>query len=284
MAVPHRMGIRVTAAAMLILPLLLLASATAAAEPPRGATWVVTVSGKDVTTATANSPLRLSSEQLTRLVLTVDNRSTQELRVRTIRLRGNVFGLTFFSYATRLDLVVLPGETAERRIDLDLEDLARQATGLIPAEVQLVDQDRAVLDRRPFVSHVDGSPISVYGVFGVAIAAITALLVVGLLLALSQRRLPGNRWRRGLQFLPVGLGLGLTATFTLSALSWLTPSPSRWVPLVVGLGVAALLVGYFLPGQVPEPDEFEDRRPEEGLESDAVAGDAEQDARRGASG
>jgi hypothetical protein len=273
MIVPRYLRVVRGALLLLLVVVLTLGGPSAVASPPPGATWAVSISTNDVARATANNPLRLSSDQLTRLVINVDNGSGEELRVRSLRIRGDVFGLTFFSYATRLDLVIPPGGTAERRIDLDLDDLSRQATGLIPAEVQLVDPGRKVVDRRPFVSEVDGSLVSVYAVFGLAVAGMTVLLVLGLLVALSRRQLHENRWRRGLQFLPVGLGLGLTATFTLSALSWLTPSASRWVPLVVGLGVAALLVGYFLPGQLHDGvDHHDEARPVVDESVDAAGG------------
>jgi hypothetical protein len=80
-----------------------------------------------------------------------------------------------------------------------------------------------------------------------AVAGITAVLLVSLLVAILGRRLPANWWQRALRFLPVGLGMGLTLTFSLSALTLVVPNPATWVTLVVALGAGAFLVGYFLP-------------------------------------
>jgi hypothetical protein len=155
--------------------------------------------------------------------------------------------MAFFSYAARLDVVLPPDSQTQRRFDLDIGDLTSQAVGLIPAQVVLIDKDKNVISRQSLVVDVQGSTLSVYGVFGLIIAGITVVLIVSLLVSIWRRTLPRNRWSRALRFLPAGVGLGLVLTFTLSATGQLAPSARWWLPMVLIFGGAAFLIGYFLP-------------------------------------
>jgi hypothetical protein len=102
---------------------------------------------------------------------------------------------------------------------------------------------------------VKGKLLSVYGVFGLAVAAVTALLLGSLLLRLVRRTLPDNRLSRALRFAVPGTGLGLVAAFSLGALRIAVPSTS----LSVGLLVAGLVVGFVLGWLTPAPGDEADR-------------------------
>jgi hypothetical protein len=194
-----------------------------------------------------NKPLVLGRDSRTLVVLALTNTGSDPITVRAIRLEGRVMTMTFFRYNTRLDIELAPGASTERRFELELDDLTDQAVGLIPARLQLLDTNRKVLREDDFPVDVDGSPMSVYGLFGLAVAGITAILLGSLLLAIARRRLSRNRWNRAIKFLAAGIGLGLTLTFTLSATRLLTPSAAAWLTLVLVLGAVAFAIGYLLP-------------------------------------
>lgn len=214
--------------------------------------WQVSVDGRDVGTATNNNPMPLHPDRGARIALSVDNAGPSEVTVRSIRLDGRVMGLTFFSFTSRIDLAVAPGHSGQRTVDLDLADLGAEAVGLIPARIALLDGRRQVLDAQSFVADVDGSAGSAYGVFGLVVALITVLLALGLALDLARNRLPTDRWLRATRFLPAGIGLGLTATFTLSATRLLAPNEVIWVPLVLGCAAVAFCLGYISPAPTEE--------------------------------
>jgi peptidoglycan/LPS O-acetylase OafA/YrhL len=94
----------------------------------------------------------------------------------------------------------------------------------------------------------------VYGMFGLAVIVLTVLSLGGALLALARHQLPENRWRRGLRFLTPGLGVGLFAVFTLSAMRVLVPRPGVWIPILLVTGGGAFLAGYL----TPSPDDEEE--------------------------
>ena len=219
------------------------------------------VGGASLRDAGANSPIELRPTDSTVVTVRVTNKGSGPVEVRSVRLNARVLGLAFFSYTTRVDLTVAPGATGTRTFALDLGDLDGQATGLLPAELALLAPDRSVVFSEHGTVDVKGKLLSVYGVFGLAVAAITALLAIGLLLRLVRRTLPDSRWARALRFAVPGVGLGLTVTFTLGVLRVVVPSLSTSIALLVGGLIVGFVLGYLTPapGDEADRDELDER-------------------------
>jgi hypothetical protein len=244
-------------AASLLATVVGLAGVAVAPSPAVAATpvsFTARIDGRPLSQATDRHPLRLDPKRPSALELTVTNRSSQALQVRTIRLAGTVIGLTFFGYETTVGVNVVAGATVTRQFSLELAGLSGQATGLLPASVTLLDQQRHELASHSLVVDVRGSIWSVYGVFGLALVVVTALSIGGALLALSRNQLPLNRWRRGLRFLPGGIGIGLSVVFTLSAVRVFVARSGRWVPIVLVAAAVLFAVGYLTPADEEEPE------------------------------
>lgn len=216
----------------------------------------VTVDGRDAAGIDVDQPLELDAEQPVVVDVAVTNTGDEPLRLRSVRLRSEVFGLTFLAYETRVDMQVAPGGTAERSFQLELLGLEGQATGLLPARIELLDTERDPTTTVPLAIDVQGSLLSVYGVFGLVIAAITAVALARSLVRLARGTLPANRWTRAVQFGAPGLGVGLVATITLSALRIFSPAPGVWITLLLACGGALFALGYLSPA--PEADEDEE--------------------------
>lgn len=220
-------------------------------------TFTSTIDGHSLKDAGANSPIALRPTVSTIVKVEVTNNGSAPIEVRSVRLNARVLGLAFFSYTTRVDLTVAPGASGSRTFALDLGDLDGQATGLLPAELALVAPDRSVLASEHGTVDVKGKLKSVYGIFGLAVAAITALLILSLLLRLVRRTLPDNRWVRALRFAVPGLGLGLTVTFTLGALRIVVPSLGTSIGFLLGGLVVGFVLGYLTPAPSDEADRDE---------------------------
>src|SRR5687767_9487314 len=147
------------AVVLLLVPLALLglATPTSAAAERGGVTVEGTVNGRDLDRIDAGDPVRLSPDEGLELRVEVHNGTADEVQVRNVRFDARVVGLLFFTYTTRVDLVVAPGETGERAFVVDVGDLGGQARGLLPAELELLDVDREVLASRDVAVDVDGS-------------------------------------------------------------------------------------------------------------------------------
>ena len=248
-------------AVALVVALAVLAP-TGPADGTTGVSLHASISGRGVDQGTERHPIRLEADAATALEVKVDNEGDQPVDVRTVRLSGRVMGLTFYAYDTSVHFTVDGHHTETRRFPLDLRDLAGQAIGLVPSSVAVLDENRHEIASQSFVADVRGKLRSVYGVFGIAIAVLTALWFAGALVALARGRLSTNRWRRGLRFLTPGLGLGLTLVFTLSALRVLAPQPSRWFPTVVVAAAVLFAIGYLTPdpaaGDLGDDEDDED--------------------------
>jgi len=215
-----------------------------------------TINGQDADGSSPSHPVVLQPDQAANIDMEVTNNGSDTVTLRAVRVTGVVIGLTFFSYQTSVNLAVDPGETTHLRYALDLSGLDGQATGLIPARVSVIDADHHTVASQAFVSDVRGSIKSVYGLFGLALLALTGLAVAGVLWAVASHRMPRNRWRRGLRLLTVGLGVGLVMVFTLSAFRVWVPSPGRWLVTVLVFAAIFFVIGYLTP--TPSSDDDDD--------------------------
>lgn len=256
MQVPARVGVLLVAAVLVVW----LASPGLAQSE---AEMAVTVEGRDAATMDANEPLVLEADEPIEVSVRVDNPGDEALLVRSVRLRSTVVGLTFVAYETRVDMEVPAGESAERTFRLDLLGLNGQAIGLLPAAVELLDAQRDQITAVPITVDVQGSYASVYGGFALAVAAITALVLARNLTRLASGRLPANRWTRAVHFGAPGIGVGLVATFTVSALRVFSPEAAVWGPLLAGFGAAFFVWGYLTPAPERDEDLAEDELAEE---------------------
>jgi hypothetical protein len=173
--------------------------------------------------------------------------SASSLSVRSVRFQGRVLGLAFVSYETQVDLKAAPGRTDTRSYRLGLTGVGRQATGLLPARIQLVDDKGRVINTRNFVVRVHGSLWSAYGILGLAVAALSVLLIAGAVAALIRGRQHRRRLQRGLTFAAPGAGVGAFVLFLLSAAAVVVPTPPAWIAFLAVGGVFGLAVGLVTP-------------------------------------
>jgi len=246
-----------TFCALAIVPLLFIA---AGFSKSAGASTAVvvngTINGQVLSKSSQSNPVRIYPLRPAKIVLTVWNDSSHPVHIATVRLSGEVMGLTFFAFNNSVAFSVPPHRTVTNRYSIPLVGLSGQATGLINGSLSVLNPSQVTLASQSLVVDVRGSLSSVYGVFGLAVALLTLLAFALVLLELARHRLPANRFLRGLYFVVPGFGLGLVLVFTLSATRVFVPSVGHWVPLVVVSGIVFFVVGFLTPD--PRIDEDED--------------------------
>ncbi len=132
-----------------------------------------TIDGRSVAGSSAAHPVRLRPNRPAQVDIDVTNEGSNDVTLSSVSLTGVVAGLTFFSYQTSVNLTLGASQSTHLRYSLDLTGLDGQATGLIPARIAVADSHRHQLASQSFVSDVRGSLDSVYGLFGLALLAIT---------------------------------------------------------------------------------------------------------------
>jgi hypothetical protein len=222
------------------------------------------VNGEDVSGASASQPLRLNPGEAVTVDVMLTNGGGDAVDVRRVELAGRVVGLSFFSYATTVNLTVGPGETDSLRYSLDLIGLDGQATGLIGGAVTAYDAEGNSIATIPTVTDVRGSLWSVYGLFGIAMAVLTALALLDAALGIARHRLSANRWQRGVRLLAPGVGIGLVIAFSASVARMWVPSTGSWLALAGVTAAVFFILGYFSP----TPDDDEDLDDEDDLDDD----------------
>jgi hypothetical protein len=215
-----------------------------------------TVDGHDVSIAASAEPIPLYPDRTVDVAVDVANHGKDPIEIASVQLVGRVLGLTFFSFATGVQLTVAPGASGTVHYQLDLTDLKHQATGLIETELVVRNHARDALAVVHMVADVRGSLWSVYGLLGLALLVLTALAIVDAAIAIRRHNVSQNRWRRGLRLLTPGIGIGLVLAFTASVARWWVPSTGLWL-LIAGITAATFFaLGYFSP--TPDDDEDED--------------------------
>lgn len=241
-----------------ITPLLIIAIGSPSRAGAASAVTVHgTINGQALATSSQSNPVRLYPLRPANIVLTVRNGTARPVRVATIRLSGQVMGLTFFAFDNSVAFTVPAFHSVTNRYSIPLVGLNGQATGLVNGSLSVLNPGQQVLASQDLVVDVRGSLSSVYGVFGLAVLLLTLFAFALVLLELARHRLPANRFLRGLYFLVPGLGLGLVLVFTLSATRVFVPSLGHWLPLLIISGIVFFVIGFLTPDPRIEEDEDE---------------------------
>ncbi len=232
------------------------AGPAAARETPK-VSLVAVLDDQDLSLSSSGDPIVLDPDRSSILTLEMRNNTDQLLTVRNVQLRGGAFGITLLAYNVTINADIAAGDETKLEVPVDFVELGQQASGLLPASIRLLDTDRNVLAKRGFTLDVRSSATSLMAVFTIVVAIATAASIAVIWIAVGRRRLPPNRWRRGLRFALVGAGAGVSATLILSALLLVTPAGKVWIPLLLIPSGAAFLLGWFSPGPLADDDEEE---------------------------
>ncbi len=224
----------------------------------------VELGGRDVTGADSKDPIRLDPRVEIPLALTLTNDGDVAEEVRYVRLEGQALGLTFLTYDLGVRTTLAPGEQTTVVTPLDFFDLESQATGYLGTSLRVYDADRRVLAEQGFVVDVRGRATSTLGLFAIAVVVVAVFSVTVLVANTLRRRLPVNRFVRGVQFSIAGAAIGITLALGVSILRVSFADVEAWVPLVFLPMVIAFAVGYLAPG--PLSQSIRDVREEEVLQ------------------
>lgn len=204
--------------------------------------------GRDVTTADSTDPIRIEPRKEVPLELTLRNLGDEVEEIRYVRLEGKALGLTFLTYDLGVRTTLDPGERATVATALDFFDLDNQATGYLGTSLRVYDPNRQLLGEQRFVVDVRGRATSTLGLFAIVVVGISIFSVTVLVLNTLRRRLPPNRFVRGLQFAVAGSAVGVTLALGVAILRVAFADVEAWVPLVTLPTVIAFAVGYIAPG------------------------------------
>jgi hypothetical protein len=186
-----------------------------------------------------------------RIAITARNPGPTALRVTTVRISGTALGMPLFAVDTAVAIEVPAGGTVDQELAPDLADLRYQVTGLIPTQVELLDDDRRLLGTSGAIAAIDGSSMSVWALFGLAVLILTTASWQLVVRAIRRGRLPDNPWRRPALFLPPGFCAGLAAVLASGILGVFAPTLLVGVPMVLAVTATAAAVGYLFAFDLP---------------------------------
>jgi len=254
----HRMkSVRRPFVLVVVVGLITLVLWSPAASAASGSLHIaITVSGQPAASSSDAHPAELYPNHPTQVGVTVINTGTSTVNVSTVRFEGRVLSLPLFSYDSAVNLSVAPHAAQSLTFPINMNGIGGLATGLIIATVTLIGPDGYSVASQTVVTKVHGSLISIYGLFALAVLALTISSLVLALIMLVRHRLPQNRWLRAIRFFVPGFGIGLVLTFTMAASGLFAPDPGHWLALLVVPSAAGLAAGFLTPA--PDEEEFDD--------------------------
>jgi hypothetical protein len=262
-------------ALLLLLAVVVPAIAYLALSPPAGAAaggrleLDCVIGGRDIDSADSTDPIEIDPTKQIPIRVTIRNGTDQDAVIRYVRLEGKALGLTFLTYDLGIRTTLDAGETTTVAAELDFFDLEDQATGYLGTSLRVYDPDRHVLTERSFVIDVRGKATSTLGLFALVVVAVAIYSTLILVLNTLRRRLPSNRFVRGVQFALAGGAIGVTLSLGVSILRVAFADVETWVPLVTLPTVIAFALGYLAPG--PLSRSIRDTQEEEALQLAARA-------------
>jgi hypothetical protein len=225
------------------------------------------IAGRDVTTADSDDPIVLDPRTQIPVTLTIRNVGELSEQIRHVRLEGKALGLTFLTYDLGLRATLSPGESTTLDTALDFFDLESQATGYLGTALRIYDPDGHLIAEENFVVDVKGNATSTLGLFALIVFGLAIFSSAVLVVNTVRRRLPANRFVRGLQFAVAGSAIGVTLSLGVSILRIAFADVEAWAPLVFLPSVVAFAVGYVAPG--PLSRSVREVREEEALQGAA---------------
>jgi hypothetical protein len=206
------------------------------------------IGGRDIDSADSTNPIEIDPRNEIPIRVTIRNGTDRDVVIRYVRLEGKALGLTFLTYDLGIRTTLDAGQTTVVEAKLDFFDLESQATGYLGTSLRVYDPDRRVLVERGFVIDVRGKATSTLGLFAFVVLGVAAYSTLILLLNTVRRRLPSNRFVRGVQFAMAGGAIGVTLSLGVSILRVAFADVEAWVPLVTLPTVTAFGLGYLAPG------------------------------------
>ena len=253
---------RALAAVLLFAAIALLSASPASAAQSLDVAG--TIGGRDLADADSANPVAIDPSREIPISVTIRNASDRTENIRYVRLEGRALGVTFLTYDLGVRGSLRPGEETTIESTLDFFDLEDQATGYLGTSLRVYDAERRLLGEQVFVVDVRGKATSTMGLFALVVMGIAGFSSFVLVANTVRRRLPANRFIRGVQFAIAGGAVGVTLALGVSILRIGFADVEAWVPLVFMPTLIAFAVGYIAPG--PLQLSIRDVQEEEALE------------------
>ncbi len=204
---------------------------------------------RPLSSGTRANPIPIDPHVRETLAMTVKNIGASTGQVRYLRLTGALMGINFVHYEASVNTDVAPGETSTISVPGDFFDIDGVARGYVNAQMQLVDQQRSPLATQHFVADVRGKVVSSVGFMFLSALAFAVISIVDIIIGLSRRRLPRNRFVRGILFALATASTVVTIVIGAAMFRVALFDANTWVPAVLIAAAIGFVLGYLSPGR-----------------------------------
>ena len=158
------------------------------------------VGNRSLMSGTSDNPVVIDPNARVVLSMTVRNDGPYVVLVRYLRLSGSLIGIRFANFQGSANVAVVPGATQTVSVRGDFFDVDKVANGYVNGSMQLVDEQRQTLATQSFDANITGSWISTEGLLLAQVLLFALISLIDIGFGLARRRLPRNRFVRGILF------------------------------------------------------------------------------------
>jgi hypothetical protein len=229
-------------------------SATALTSPAHGAPNTIvqitaaSIDGHSLFGDTRENPVPIEPRPEVPFSVTVENQGDTPVEVRYVRITGAMMGIRFVRFQASVKRTIEARDSITISEPADFFDVDSGANGYINSALQIVDGNRDTLASKSFVADVDGKFASSEGLLLMEVLLFFVIGVIQIILGVYRRRLPKNRFARGILF---AITFGSAAVAIVIGIAMLRIGllrPTTWVPAVLLSTAAGFVLGYLSPG------------------------------------
>ncbi len=208
------------------------------------------VGNRSLMSGTTDNPVVIDPNARVVLSMTVRNDGPDAALVRYLRLSGSLIGIRFANFQGSANVAVLPGATQTVSVRGDFFDVDKVANGYVNGTMQLVDEQRQTLASQSFDANITGSWISTEGLLLAQVFLFALISLVDIGFGLARRRLPRNRFVRGILFALAAASTVMTLVILAAMAAIALFDASAWVPALLVATGGGFVLGYLSPGRL----------------------------------
>jgi hypothetical protein len=213
------------------------------------------LNNRDLSSGTNDDPIPLDNEPEVPFLVEVRNNTDRPVDVRWIRFELETLSISWAHYDLRTHTTVDAGESTTISEPLDFFDIDTTGKGYIDSTMGVYDLEREELAAQDFALDIEGNTSSTISVFVILMLALTIICIVEVLIGITRRTLPANRFLRAVMFAFTGAVAAVTIVVGAAVLDIVLMTPTTYVRVIAIFTIVAGVLGYLSPGPVERTPE-----------------------------
>jgi hypothetical protein len=219
------------------------------------------LNNRDLSSGTNDDPIPLDNSPDVPFLVEVRNNTDRPIDVRWVRFELETLSISWAHYDLRTHTTVDAGDTTTIAEPLDFFDINITGKGYIDSTMGVYDFEREELAAQDFALYIEGDTTSTISVFVILMLGLTIICIIEILVGITRRTLPANRFLRAVMFAFTGAVAAVTIVVGAAVLDIVLMTPTTYVRVIAIFTIVAGVLGYLSPGPVERtPEELHEEK------------------------